>query len=367
MTLTILSYIRKGHGKQDEDTNETHLLVAAEKRACVMDYMDCAEGYALMMTSPHLQSKELLKQVMANNDSDIPVPHIFINNVDKLLSLDTINFSQIVGQKPPNTNLKIDIEQQGSFAVVNDAGKEIINVNCSFVALPTPNPFDDVVEAIEELDKPNDSKQVTVTAMMWGNNDNEVEGLFKLMAGPVDNLPSDGDVNSCRFVFREFLNDEMHDQIRLLSQDCLGQFFDKSDLESWEAKSPLFIVTTSVPENCDEESGFGLESIAITPTIDENHARKVVVFSHPEKLETAIKVEEPASPTKTKYVSGNKVLREEQYSRKAEGLPQREAKSEKKVRINYNTQLCPNLSANRHGCIADLYQRCLGFWKLSQY
>ena len=182
VTLTILSYIRKGHRKHEEDTCETHLLVAAEKRACVMDYMDCAEGYALMMTSTHLQSKELLKQVMANNNSDFPVTHIFINNADKLLSQDTINFPQIIGQKPPNKNLEIDIEQRGSFAVVNDAGKEIINVNCSFDVLPAPDPFDDIVDAIEDLDNPNDSKQVTVTAMMWGKNDNEVEGLFKLLA-----------------------------------------------------------------------------------------------------------------------------------------------------------------------------------------
>lgn len=345
ITSTIITHTHRGNDARI-------LLLAPGLRESITDYMNSDDGHTLIVTTAHLQS-EVLQQHIINNDSvtqssvhdsGTHIPYIIIPSPENIPSekSEALDFlSNNSRRNDAHKAVRIEITPERLNLRIVEANHEIMPIEGSFKAIPA-DPFQEEASMITALNYPSDTQEVTAIAMMWINEAGDVQGLYKLLAGPVKNLPAEVSLDSYRLSVHQLKNDELHNQIRKLSFDILGSKVDKERLQRWEEKSPLFIVTSAVPESIDgecDQSDF--DDIVIHPEepslkrkIDRKHE---LVFPHPDNPEIEIQVIEPGCPSKVTFVhpSGKKEIEVENSVKPTVKETERPAKQ-----VCYNYQQC---------------------------
>ena len=122
---------------------------------------------------------------------------------------------------------------------------EVMTVRGIFEVESPPDPFEDLMVSLNDLNLTTDSQDVTVLAMLWENSRGEQHALFKYTAGAQLDLPEERS-DSYQLTSRQLKNDKLHELIRKKSKHMLSQNMTSDRIEAWEEESPLFIVTSDV-------------------------------------------------------------------------------------------------------------------------
>ena len=176
-----------------------------------------------------------------------------------------------------------------------------------FEAQPDPEPFEEIMRELSKLDLRTDTQIVTVIAMLWENDDGEESGIFKFLAGTSSAFPEE---KSESFLLRckTLKNNSLYELVRIHCQHKLSQTMDSTRVELWESKSPLFVVTSEVPDvTLLADDVFS--DIAIAPERlekkEQSDHQQVFVFRHPYETDVEIEITEPASPSPVRFSRRN--------------------------------------------------------------
>ena len=307
VTSTIAS-----HSYQDQI--ESILMLATDFRESIVDYRDNVNDHTLKVTAAHFQSQDLHKRIkqISSLSTTLEGSASFLascvtTKVPETLPSDKHGLLQLIKQAKPIQNnssvlngvqVEILFEQIPLLSVrVLSENAEVMTVRGIFEVESPPDPFEDLMVSLNDLNLTTDSQDVTVLAMLWENSIGEQHALFKYTAGAQLDLPEERS-DSYQLTSRQLKNDKLHELIRKNSKHMLSQNMTSDRIEAWEKESPLFIVTSEVPDSaCDD-----IADMLIQPewmdNKEESGGRSVLLFRHPTETDTEIEVIEPASPAK---------------------------------------------------------------------